>query len=432
MPQIFDSATGALIDARPTNGTMVASLYVCGITPYDATHLGHAATYLAYDTLIRLWLDAGFSTDYAQNVTDVDEPLLERAQRDGVDWRDLAESQIELFRSDMQLLGIIPPDHYVGVTETVAEVADAIVLLRQRGFAYAVSNAPDAGADIYFDSATATSPTWKLGQLSHVERSEMLALSAERGGDPERAGKRDPLDPLLWRTEREGEPAWETALGRGRPGWHIECSVIAQSYLVSPLTVNGGGSDLLYPHHEFSAGHTAALTGRPLAAIYSHTGMVGYAGMKMSKSRGNLVFVSRLVAEGTDPRVIRLALLAEHYRSDWEWTTENLSRAQTRLARWQQWAAPADAELGHDGHEGREDRVSDCRDDIEFLAELRRILANDLDTPAALAAIDDYVAKGTASNTTASNTTASNATVLNATASNAIIIAIDSLLGIKL
>ena len=403
-PRIFDSATQSLAEASPHPETPCdASIYVCGITPYDATHLGHAATYLAFDTLIRVWLDAGLRVRYVQNTTDIDDPLLERAARDSVDWRQLAASQIELFRGDMENLGIIPPDEYVAVTDVVPNVADAVEMLLQNGSAYRVTSA-GAADDVYFDSSF-TSPAWQLGQESSLDREAMLALSAERGGDPLRAGKRDPLDPLLWRAERSGEPAWETALGRGRPGWHIECSVIAVEHLPTPLTVNGGGRDLVFPHHEFSAGHAAALTGHPLAGIYAHTGMVAYEGQKMSKSLGNLVLVSRLVADGADPRAIRLALLSEPYRSDWEWTDAHLRSAERRLVSWMEWAATTvlgDHVLG-----------DDVTGDGALLAQLRARLADDLDTPGAIEAVDAHIRGGAA-------------------ATQIAIDAIDALLGIRL
>ena len=394
-PRIFDAATQGLVEARPHESTPnLASLYVCGITPYDATHLGHAATYLAFDTLMRVWLDAGFDVRYVQNTTDIDDPLLERATRDGVDWRDLAASQIELFRGDMQTLGIIPPDEYVAVTEVISDVADAVKILVQNGTAYRVSS-PDAADDLYFDSSVVL-PAWHLAQESTLDRPAMLELNAERGGDPLRPGKRDPLDPLLWRSERVGEPAWESSVGRGRPGWHIECSVIALQHLPTPLTVNGGGRDLVFPHHEFSAGHAAALTGHALAGIYAHAGMVAYEGEKMSKSLGNLVLVSRLVAGGADPRSIRLALLSERYRSDWEWTEAHLRIANERLASWTAWAATSNGDT-----------------DDEFLAELRERLADDLDTAGAIAVIDARICGGAAATVTE-------------------VSAIDALLGIRL
>ena len=266
-------------------------LYVCGITPYDATHLGHAATYLAFDTLMRLWLDAGYEVRYAQNTTDVDDPLLERAAATGVDWRQLAADQIELFRQDMEALGIIPPDHYVAVTEVIEPVADAVEpTCSTTESAYPVDD------DVYFDSAAAAAASpWKLGDVSGLDRRHHARAVRRARGRP-RAARASAIRSTRCSGAgaRAGEPSWPSAMGHGRPGWHIECSVIAERYLDIPVTVNGGGSDLVFPHHEFSAGHTAALTGMPLASLYSHAGMVAYQGEKMSKSLGNLVLVSRL------------------------------------------------------------------------------------------------------------------------------------------
>jgi L-cysteine:1D-myo-inositol 2-amino-2-deoxy-alpha-D-glucopyranoside ligase len=223
IPQIWDTASAALVAAK---SQAAAGIYVCGITPYDATHIGHAATYIAYDTLIRLWLDAGLEVEYVQNSTDVDDPLLERALARGMDWRELGTAQTDLFRADMEALRVIPPDHYIAVTERIDEIAAAVKTLADRGLAYVIDG------DHYFDSAAVESvEPWMLGDESNYDRALMLALSAERGGDPERAGKRDPLDPLLWRAERNGEPSWQSVLGAGRPGWHIECSVISAEFL---------------------------------------------------------------------------------------------------------------------------------------------------------------------------------------------------------
>ncbi len=369
IPRIWDTPTGGLRPAQPVG---VASIYVCGITPYDSTHIGHAATYLAYDTLIRLWLDAGYDVCYVQNSTDVDDPLLDRASARGVDWRELAASQTDRFRGDMQALRVIPPDHYIAVTERIDQIAAAVKSLATRGLAYILDG------DYYFDSAAVEQVRdWHLGDESRYDRALMLALSAERGGDPDRPGKRDPLDPLLWRAERDGEPSWPSVVGAGRPGWHIECSVISAEFLDLPITVNGGGSDLIFPHHEFTAGHTVALTGSPLASVYSHTGLVAYRGEKMSKSLGNLVLVSELTAGGVDPRAIRLAILEQRYRENWEWTDELLRTAEQRLARWTAWAADLSA------------TSTDA-----LTATLRTELADDLDTAAALAAVDDVVASG--------------------------------------
>jgi L-cysteine:1D-myo-inositol 2-amino-2-deoxy-alpha-D-glucopyranoside ligase len=389
VPRIWDTASAQLVDARPEGA---AQLYVCGITPYDATHIGHAATYLAYDALVRLWLDAGYDVDYVQNVTDVDDPLLERATATGVDWRDLAQSQTDLFRGDMEALSVVPPTHYVAVTEMIEPTAEAVKVLLDRGIGYWVDS------DIYFDSAAAASSApWTLGDECRLERDTMLALSAERGGDPNRPGKRDPLDPLLWRGPRDGEPSWDTVVGAGRPGWHIECTVIAERHLTLPITVQGGGSDLIFPHHEFSDGHAAALTGTPLAQAYSHAGLVAYHGEKMSKSLGNLVFVSELTAKGVDPRAIRLTILAQPYRLDWEWTDELLIDAQAQLVRWNTWATAATTGGAA----------------TELLGDLRATLANDLDTPGAVRLVDGAIKAGTA-----------------ATAVD--VAAIDALLGIRL
>jgi len=391
LPRLFDTASASQIEVA-TGET--ARLYVCGITPYDATHIGHANTYLAFDTLQRVWRDAGLPVRYAQNVTDVDDPLLDRARDTGVDWRELAASQVELFRADMEALRIVPPDDYVAVTEVIDEVAEAVAELLRLGLAYRlpVDDAGDdatgdeaTGEDVYFDVAAASAAGpggWHLGAESRLDGPAMLRMFAAHGGDPDRAGKRGTLDPLLWRAERPGEPVWETVVGRGRPGWHIECSVIALSRLGEDFAVQGGGSDLLFPHHEMSAAHASALSGAPLARCFSHAGMIGYQGEKMSKSLGNLVLVSRLREAGHDPAAVRLALLAHHYRSDWEWTPADLDAAERRLACWRAAASAPDATTGTSVGTER------------MLADLRAALADDLDTPAALAAVDAAAESG--------------------------------------
>jgi L-cysteine:1D-myo-inositol 2-amino-2-deoxy-alpha-D-glucopyranoside ligase len=369
IPRIWDTASASLRDAKPR---AVASIYVCGITPYDATHIGHAATYIAYDTLIRLWLDAGFDVTYVQNSTDVDDPLLERALARGVDWRDLAVAQTDRFRADMESLRVLPPDHYIAVTERIDEIAGAVKSLADRGLAYVLDG------DYYFDVAAVEAiEPWMLGDESSYDRALMLSLSAQRGGDPERPGKRDALDPLLWRAERDGEPSWHSVIGAGRPGWHIECSVISAEFLDLPITVQGGGADLIFPHHEFTAGHTIALTGSRLASIYSHAGLVGYLGEKMSKSLGNIVLVGDLVDAGVDPRAIRLAILSQRYRENWEWTADLLVAAADRLARWTAWAAAAT--------EGESESLT---------SSIRNAVADDLKTNDALTAVDDTIARG--------------------------------------
>ncbi|SDQ29916.1 cysteine--1-D-myo-inosityl 2-amino-2-deoxy-alpha-D-glucopyranoside ligase [Leucobacter chromiiresistens] len=377
-PKLFNTATERLEHPAIPEGR--AHLYVCGITPYDATHLGHAFTYLAFDIMQRAWRDAGIETVYGQNITDIDDPLLERANDTGVDWRALADEQIGLFRSDMHRMGMLPPEHYIAVTEQIDEIADAVGELLERGFAYAVPTEGAAGDDIYFDTSAAERESqWRLGDVAPYDHDLMLRLSAERGGDPERPGKRGPLDPLLWRAARSDEPSWETSVGAGRPGWHIECSVIARGALGGAFTVQGGGSDLVFPHHEFTAAHATALSGTPLAHAYCHAGLVSYQGHKMSKSRGNLVFVSKLLDGGADPSAIRLGLLAHHYRSEWEWHDSDLDVARRRLEAWRSGLQRTSAEP-----------VAAAA----VVRQLRSAIANDLDTPVMLATLDAALDQG--------------------------------------
>jgi L-cysteine:1D-myo-inositol 2-amino-2-deoxy-alpha-D-glucopyranoside ligase len=375
-PVIWDTASGSL-SAAATGST--ATLYACGITPYDATHIGHAATFLAWDLLVRAWLDAGKQVAYVQNVTDVDDPLLERATRDGEDWRELADREIALYRSDMTALRILPPVHYVGAVEAMPLIEAFNQVLADRGSLYEIDG------DVYFSRAADPA----FGAVSGLDSDAMVRLCAENGGDPARPGKKDPVDPLVWLAERPGEPSWPSDLGRGRPGWHVECAAIATHYLGASFDVQAGGRDLIFPHHEMSAAHArVALDGTgpdgtepPFARRYAHAGMVRFDGEKMSKSRGNLVFVSKLLAAGADPMAVRLAIISHHYRADWDWTADSLSAAAARLAAWR--AAVAAASTGSAA--GARDEAGEL-----VLAALRERLADDLDTPGASAVVDKW------------------------------------------
>jgi len=357
--QVFDSKSADLT-SLPTQQTV--KLYVCGITPYDATHMGHAATYVAFDTLHRFWRAIGTQVQYAQNVTDIDDPLLERANLTGRPWQEIAIEQTELFKTDMEALRVIPPQNYVGVVEAMEIIEQSVVKLKDLGVTYSLEN------DLYFDMTQ----TDLLGEVCHLTSEEMLKIFAQRGGDPDRPGKRNPFDALLWRGKSGDDPFWESDLGPGRPGWHIECSAIATHYLGAEVTVQGGGSDLKFPHHEMSAAHAESLTGkRPFAHAFMHAGMVSLDGEKMSKSLGNLVFISKLRAQGVDPMAIRLVLLSHHYRSDWEWFDSELSAAQVRLDIWRSaFAKPMGA--------------------LSPIADLVAKLSFDLDTPAAIQLIDTW------------------------------------------
>ncbi|MEO6606212.1 MAG: cysteine--1-D-myo-inosityl 2-amino-2-deoxy-alpha-D-glucopyranoside ligase [Aeromicrobium sp.] len=384
--KIYDTASKGLVASDPEG---IARLYVCGITPYDATHLGHAATYLAFDLLQRAWLDRGLDVTCTQNVTDVDDPLLERATATGVDWVELAERETQLFRDDMTALRVLAPAAYVGAVESIDLVVDLIARLDDAGAVYRVDD------DLYFNVHADPG----FGVVSGFDEETMLQIFPERGGDPDRVGKKHPLDCLLWQAERPNEPAWESPLGKGRPGWHIECSAIALHHLGTAFDVQGGGSDLIFPHHEMSASETTVATGEAFAQAYVHAGMVAFEGEKMSKSKGNLVLVSALRASGKDSMAIRLALLEHHYRSDWEWFGGEIDAAEQRLAAWR---AAVDRTTGPSGE--------------HLVAAIRTAMTNDLDAPAALAAIDVW-AEGSGDDDAAGATARS---------------AIDALLGILL
>jgi L-cysteine:1D-myo-inositol 2-amino-2-deoxy-alpha-D-glucopyranoside ligase len=365
---LHDTATSSV---KPLARKSIYRIYVCGITPYDSTHLGHANTYLTFDLVNRYLRATGAEVNFVENITDIDDPLLERAARDGIDWKDLAHSQIELFKSDMVALHVIPPAHYIGAVEAIPEVISAIRTLQEKGTVYKVDQ------DLYFEVRSDAD----FGRRSNLSQPEMLEIFAQRGGDPLKPGKKNPLDALLWLAQRPNEPGWESEYGAGRPGWHIECCAIALNYLdiaegdATSVDIQGGGSDLIFPHHEISAAQSKMINGREFATHYVHAGMIGLDGEKMSKSKGNLVLVSNLLKEGRDAMAIRLALLSHHYRSDHMWTDTDLVNAeefmeQLRIALSRMEVAPTDATIN----------------------EIISALADDLDTPRAIKALRNWLA----------------------------------------
>ena len=346
-------------------------MYVCGITPYDATHLGHAATYLTFDLINRYLRATGAEVNYVQNITDIDDPLLERAIRDGVDWKDLAHQQIDLFRGDMENLRVIPPAHYIGAVDAIPLVVDAINELSSLSTIYQVDT--DQYFSVHADD--------RFGSRSHLSQEEMISIFSERGGDPTRPGKKDPLDCLVWMSQRPNEPGWESSIGLGRPGWHIECTAIALKYLdpsdldSTLIDIQGGGSDLIFPHHEMCAAQAHVLTGKELASSYVHTGMIGLDGEKMSKSKGNLVFVSRLVASRTDPMAIRWALMSDHYRINRMWSDSLLHQAETQLT-------SLKTALNSD----------QCAPTSSMIDEIVKALSDDLDTQRVISILNQWSA----------------------------------------
>ena len=299
----------------------IFNIYVCGITPYDATHLGHALTYLNFDLINRYKKLNDKRLNFIENVTDIDDPLFERARRDGIDWKNLSDSQTKLFIDDMTSLRVIPPSHFSSVSETIDLVIDGIRKLKDKKMIYQL------GRETYFMIKDF------LNELPIAEK-EAIAIFRERGGDPDREGKSHPLDPILWRGSEKDEPSWSSPFGEGRPGWHIECAVIAvdgsgRGGIDNPPTLDmqGGGRDLIFPHHFMTKVISECISGIEFAAEYVHTGLLGYQGEKMSKSKGNLVFVHKLLEEKIDPMVLRYALLKPHYSKDWIWTEEVLSQA---------------------------------------------------------------------------------------------------------
>jgi L-cysteine:1D-myo-inositol 2-amino-2-deoxy-alpha-D-glucopyranoside ligase len=368
-------------------------MYVCGITPYDATHLGHAATYLAFDLIYRYQLLSGKNIKFVENITDIDDPLLERANRDKVDWSALADSQINLFKSDMSALRVVPPEHFIKVTESLTIIEEFIKRLAKNGYLYEIEN------DYYF------AVEQFLADLP-IPVDEAVKVFSERGGDPHRVGKKHPLDPLVWSAHVGNEPGWESSFGLGRPGWHVECTAIACHYLDenenNPIvSLQGGGSDLIFPHHFMSAQIIQAAYGREFSESFVHTAMISLDGEKMSKSKGNLVFVSKLLESGIDPMILRWALLRGHFQQDRAWSNEllEISTKEVELVR----SALAQSEVA---------------DTDNVINSLIQDISNNLDTPSALDRLTKWA-----------NLSQSNPTV---NQSGLMARAVDSLLGLAL
>ena len=356
--QLYDTARQEVVPFEPAGRTV--TMYTCGITPYAASHMGHAAAYVTYDMLQRRLRDLGHTTQLVRNVTDVDDDILRKARELGVYYLDLAAEETARFDADMEALGLLKPFSEPRATSAIHDILGFIGMVLDKGHAYQAAGA------VYFSVDTFE----RFGQISHLSREEMLPLAAERGGNPDDPAKRDPLDFVLWQPSAPDEPSWPSMWGPGRPGWHIECSALAMRELGTTIDIHGGGADLIFPHHESEAAQSEAATGQPFVRHWVHQAMVRFDGEKMSKSLGNLVFVSDLVKEW-DPMAVRLAILTNHYRTSWDWTDDLLPEAVERLGRWR---AAGEGDGGLDA--------------------VRAALDDDLDVPRALAAVDDAVRRG--------------------------------------
>ena len=363
--KLYDTAKQEIVEFVP-NPTVL--MYTCGITPYDATHLGHAFTFISYDVLQRRLIDKGHQVKCVRNVTDVDDPLFAKARELGVHYLDLAAGEEARFESDMTALNALPVHSTPRASSAIPDIRGFIGMVIDRGFAY------ESGGSVYFNVEKFP----QFGSVSHYSRETMIALARERGGNVDDPHKRNPLDFVLWHPSASDEPSWDTMWGAGRPGWHIECSALALRELGTTIDLHGGGSDLIFPHHECERAQSEAATGQPFVKHWMHVAMVSMDGHKMSKSRGNLVFVDKLRTQH-DPMAIRLGLIEHHYRTEWEWDVGLLSRNEVRLSNWKSAA-----------------QVGSSHGDGGLLSEVRSALDNDLDTPTAVALVDAAASKGLA------------------------------------
>jgi len=363
--QLFNTQSGRIERFTPRDGTV--GLYVCGITPYDTTHIGHAFTFLTFDILVRVMRHKGWDVTYVQNVTDIDDDILRKAKEVGLTWKQLGDRESARYLKDMRELNWLEPDHYVRATDHIAEMLEITQALVEKGNAY------ESGGNVYF--SVSSDP--EFGKLSHIPRDQMLPIANERGNTPEDPNKRDPLDFVLWQKSVDDEPSWDSPYGPGRPGWHVECSAMASRYLGPSIDIHGGGADLIFPHHECEVAQSENAFGvEPFARTWVHVAMVGYNGEKMSKSLGNLVLVSDVLKDYSAD-AIRLYLFSNHYRSPWDFEDAELER----------WARVADdlieaAEFPAYGIEEELD-VSNLRD------RFFNALDDDLNTPIAIEVLQE-------------------------------------------
>ena len=318
--KLFNTLTQSLEEFVPREDNTVR-IYVCGITPYDTTHLGHAFTYVSFDSLMRYLEFCGYTVNYVQNVTDIDDDILRKARELGMAWDELGRREIERFLSDMDALNVRRPDVYAYATQETPTMIEIIQTLLARGYAY------ESGGSVYYSVQQDPEFGIMARAIGLNDYAAMLTIANERGNFPDDPRKKDPLDFVLWQAQAPGEPAWPSPWGPGRPGWHIECSAMSMRYLGPQIDIHGGGADLAFPHHTCEIAQSEHFTGKaPFSRFWMHTGMVHQDGEKMSKSLGNLTLVSDLLKEYSAD-AIRVTLLNHHYRYPWECFPEDLQVA---------------------------------------------------------------------------------------------------------
>jgi len=321
---LYDTLRQTSVAMEPIDGFV--RMYVCGVTPYDTTHMGHARTYVVYDTIRRYLEWQGLPVLYVQNVTDIDDDILRKSAQLGLTWDELGRQETERFLRDMDALNVRMPNHYVKATDAIAKIIEVNSGLIERGVAY------ENQGNVYFN--VHADPDF--GSLAHSDYASMLAIANERGNFPDDPHKRDPLDFVLWQATKPGEPWWDSPWGRGRPGWHIECTAMVLEYLGPQINIHGGGSDLQFPHHACELAQAENFTGQsPHVAAWSHIGMVYYEGEKMSKSLGNLVLASKTL-QHYSADAIRLGLLKYYYRDQFEYSDDDVAWGERTVARFKQ------------------------------------------------------------------------------------------------
>jgi cysteinyl-tRNA synthetase len=318
--RLYNSLTRGVEEFKPLTKNKV-TIYVCGITPEGPMHLGHAFVNVSFDVVIRYLKYKGLSINYTQNVTDIDDDILRKATNQKTNWQDLGRYWTELYLKNLMYLNVLPSTNYVKATDSINKIIEIVNNLVKNDFAY------EKFGNVYFE----VNKFKDYGKLSWYTKDQMLLISKERGADPSDPNKKDPLDFILWQKSKTGEPFWKSPWGKGRPGWHIECSSMINTYLGDQIDIHGGGRDLIYPHHESEIAQSECFTGKkPFVQNWMHISMVLFEGEKMAKSLGNLILISDLKRQYS-ANVIRWLLISHHYRKPWEFEHFQAEEAKNKI-----------------------------------------------------------------------------------------------------